>query len=798
MADEVAAEGKDPYPFRAFGKWVESKRRALGLNQYDMAERLHIAVYSLRNIETGYRKPSRDLMRVLAEVMGEKVPDPWVLRARPRRLPAPTTNLIGRDREVEAICSLFASATRLVSLVGPDGVGKSRLAIEVALRLDEQHSHGAWHVDLATEPPDRYCDAVLARFGIAQRAKRDPVVRLVEHLVDQETLVLLDNVAPTAPTADFVERMLAQAPDLKLLVTSPEPLGVYGEARYPVEPLAVPDDDAGATTEQLVATPAFRLFVERFRLGQPRFSLTPDAARAIAALCRQSGGLPLAIEVMAAAAASEADATAQPRPLSAAGAAGRLRPRPADTLLRAVDYTFGLLGATQQRLFARLGVFVGSFDVAGAAAVGDPNLSVDEVARACEGLVEMNLIVGSERGRFEVLSSIQSHMRRRLEPTGELAELERRHALHFASVAEQSFDGVHGREQVSWMRRLSADHANLAVAFEWALRNDPAVALSIAGSLWPYFSRCEALSDGRRWLNAALAAAGHDASPIRARAFIGAGVLARMQGEPPQASAHLEAGARMANLLGAKGLAALAQLHLGILAENAGQYLSADALFKQSLMVTGPDTSFIAALATNCRGMVCLDSSDLRGAAAFFTSSRELFEGREDGWGIALTAKNLAWTLAALNQPERARALYAESLVRYGEIGDERGLANTMASLGRLLLEDGQSEQAGELFADALATFHTIGERRGCGEVLFALALLAVRDGEPIRAACLLGAAAAVRAAIDSPLWGTEKSTHDDLIDRLRLELGADAYQAAWSEGYAMSFEASIHYALVP
>ena len=777
---------------------MRARRLARRWTQEELATRLGYDVTYVRKIEWGARKATEGVRARLAAVFElpvESLPGSETVIAPVSGLPSPATSLLGRSKEVDEVVRRLLGPSRLVTLVGAPGIGKTRLAIEVAGQLDDRLEHGARFVSLlAVDDPTDVAMAVATAIGLHPAGSPGAETLLVDHLRPQELLLVLDNFEHVAAAAPLVALLLAEAPTLRVLVTSREPLRVAGETQFPVPPL----DHAGA------GDAAVALFVERARMVRPDFIPGVDDIEAVTTICGRLEGVPLAVELAAAATRllPPRDLLGQLAHVLDLPTKGR-RDAPAhqQTLRATIDWSYRLLDDDDRVVFARLGVFVGGFTLDAAAAVcAGGGVRRSGVVSGVASLVEKSLLeTSSDRGtgsRLHPLESIREYALERLEETGEADELRRRHALHYAGLAETAEVELTGKDQARWLDVLGTEHANLIAGLRWALDDDPRTALRLAGALWRFWLLRGHFTEGRRWLERALARAGPD-DPEWVRAATGAGVLARTQGDYDRADELFGQAAGQARRLDRPEGLALAVLNSGIVAENRGRYDRAAELFEESLSLyreAGSQRGVGHAL--NCLGTLSLHRGDTEAATGFFEQALALFRRLEDHWSVALACTNLGWVAQAGGDTVGARTWYGHSLAVHRSLGHERGIANTLCNIGRVARMDDDGPSATAYLEEAVLLFRRLGERRGMAECLEELAAMAAGQGHHGRAARLYSAAGALREAIGSPLSPVEVRAQDRRLAAVRAELGEAAFAEAWTDGRGMSADDAVTLAL--
>ena len=691
---------------------------------------------------------------------------------RPHNLPVQSTPLIGREAEVAAVTALLArDDVRLVTLTGPGGVGKTRLALQVAAELVDRFDDGVFFVALApVNDPALVICSITQSLGVSDAGDRPLRESLQFALRERELLLVLDNFEQVVVAAPLVTELLAAAPRLKALVTSRATLRIYGEHEYPVPPLPVPDPAHLPPLEQLPEYAAVQLFVQRARAARPDFQLTAGNARAVAAICRRLDGLPLAIEL----AAARVRLLPPPVLLSRlerrlqvlVGGARDLPPRQ-QTLRGAISWSYDLLEPGEQTLFRRLAVFVAGCTLEAAEAVGQ---AIDdlplEVLDGLESLVSKSLLRQDMRSDgepcFTMLETIREYAAERLAVSGEEAALQRAHAAYYLALAEEVEPALTGPAHETWLKRTEEEHDNYRAALGWALRHgETRMALRLAiGLQWFWYFRGH-LREGRQWLEAALAMPGTVPPDLRASALSGTGSLATAQGDARRARESLEASLALWREVGDDAWTSRVLHNLGVLALLEGDEARATALLEESL-----------ALARD------LDDPD-------FAQTGQIL--------------NLAYlAIAALSRGDHARAteLAQQSLALSRAVGFAPGISEALNTLGWVAVEEGDTARAALLLSESLALLRDTGNRQGLPWNLESAAAVAGSLGYGTRAARLLGAADALRELIGSPLPPSERARQERYIMAACAQLDQATWDAAWAEGRAMTTEQAIAYAL--
>src|SRR5215213_9079358 len=468
-------------------------------------------------------------------------------------LPLQPTPLVGREKEVSEVCDLLrGTETRLLTLTGPGGIGKTRLALQAAADLLDDFPDGTFFVPLATlSEVELLLPAVAETLGVREAGEQPLDESLKDYLKERRLLLLLDNFEQVLGAAPAVTELLAEAPGLKVLATSRAPLGLYGEHEFPVPPLSMPDLKRPLPLERLTQYEAVGLFLERARAVKPDFSITNESAPAVAEICVRLDGLPLAIE-LAAARIKMLPPKAMLQRLTSrlkllTGGARDL-PERQRTLRATIEWSFALLDAGEQLLFGRLAVFsVGrTLEAIEAICDAEGDLGVDAF-EGVSSLMDKSLLRQEEgpngEPRFVMLETVHEYAREKLQESAEAQEIKRVHAEYFLTLAEEANPELRGPDQLEWLERLEVEHDNMRAVLSWALeRKEAEVALRLGGALWLFWSVRGYHSEGRRWLEEALAMDRLVSSEVRAMALAGVGVLAEDQGELDRAQEACEEG----------------------------------------------------------------------------------------------------------------------------------------------------------------------------------------------------------------------------------------------------------------
>jgi predicted ATPase/DNA-binding SARP family transcriptional activator len=660
----------------------------------------------------------------------------------PRRAPIPATPLLGRERELAAVAGLVRDEdTRLVTLTGIGGIGKTRLALELARRLAPEFRDGAAVAAIATlRDPAHVAGAILEALEIPEVGP-NPDEELTRALADSELLLLVDNFEQVLPAARTIADLLPAAPGLKVVVTSRAPLHIAAEHDFPVPPLA--DDEAA------------ELFISRAQAANPNFELTEQNAAAVAELCARLDGLPLAIELAAARTKLLPPQTLLARlgnRLELLTGGRRDAPQHQQTLRMTLDWSYDLLEPAAQRLFAQLGVFAGGWSLPAAEAVcsGDGAVLEGLAALVDESLVRQRETSAGEP-RFSMLEIVREYALEQLSSSGESDQTRRRHLDYFVSFAAEAEPKLADRDQIAWFARVEDEHDNLRAALAHALESgDGTSALRLVVGIRRFWQIHGYLAEGRESLESALAAVPDEPSELRANALNMVGILAGEQGEFDAARERFETALADARALDATRIISSALVNLGNLAFFGGELDQARDLYKESI-------DYFASL------------GDLRGQAL----------AKENVGLMALTADDI---------PEAVKWLTdARDLAR--DVGDDRELAAASRSLAAAMVELGDTAQATGLLADSLALARDLGEPHGIAVCLDTFAGLAATTGEAERAAMLFGASDAVRASIGAKRQPDHQILYDRWLARTLAQLDTNTYSTHYENGRALTLD---------
>ena len=721
-----------------------------------------------------HRLKDLSLPERLYQLLGDGLPDQFpalrTLTSRPNNLPTQLTSFVGRDELAGAGRAL--AGTRLLTLTGPGGTGKTRLALQLAAEASDDFPDGVFFVALeAVREPGLVPASIAAALGLSSASGGTPEQRLIEHLRDRQLLLVLDNFEQVVAAGPFVTHLLREAPQVKVVVTSRIVLRVYGEHEFGVPPLNLPASPAAGrvSTEVAARSEAVRLFVERAMASQPAFELTDVNASAVIDIVSRLDGLPLAIELAAARVRSlpvEAIRGRLDQSLKLLTGGARDLPGRQQTLRGAIDWSYDLLGATERRLFARFAIFAaGAFLAQAEQVCGGGELGLD-VLDGLTALAEESLLrsaMDTDEPRFAMLATIREYGLEKLAEAGELDDLRRRHAIAYLAVVEGCAAALTGAQAKHWLDRLELDHDNVRTALDWAVAaGEPGIALRLLAGIWRFWQVRGHLHEG-----------GERAKVVAAMAGV-------EDVEPLVRSAGLGAAGSIYYWLGAYEVAN-------------GHYLRALAAARES-----GDQRTIAGALYNL-GFAALDvpaptqDERYRAGRPAYEESLEIFRQLRDEKGIADVSWALAMSHAAEADVAAAEALGGASLDAYRRLDEPFGIGwgAHMLLIYKMVL--GKLDEADGLGREAMAAFERSNDLAGLVLVVYDFALLARRLGQSERYWRLAGAVDAMRRQLGVGVLDTSFN----LVEwELSPEPPADPiFRAAWMEGASMNLEQAVRVA---
>jgi predicted ATPase/DNA-binding CsgD family transcriptional regulator len=791
---------------------------------------------------------SRRLFQLVISDLPADFPPLSTLDTLPNNLPIQLTPFIGREQEVTAVCGLLLREdVRLMTLTGPGGTGKTRLGVQVAAELTDSFANGVFFVNLAPVNDTALVVPTIAEtLGIQEGAGQSVLERLREDLRQKQILLLLDNFEQVVSAAGQVVDLLAACPRLKVLVTSREVLHVQAEHEFAVPPLPLPDLKDLPDLATLSHYAAVALFIQRAQAVKPDFQVTNANARAIVEICARLDGLPLAIELAAARMKllpPQALLARLGHSLQVLTGAARDLPARQQTLRNTIEWSYNLLDASEQRLFQRLSAFVGGCTLEAIEAVYTTFYRTQGAGQLLDGvasLIDKSLLQQTaqegEEPRFAMLETIRAYGLEVLAAGGEMEAIQQAHAVYYLALAEMVEPEFAGPQQVVWLERLEQEHDNLRAALQWFLERGEVeqgikMALRLAGALRQFWEVRGHWSEGRTFLERALAESKGVAVPVQVKALKAAAHLAFIQSDQDRAEALYEECLVRCRELGDTAGIALSLRRLGAIAARRGNLVVASSFTEESLTIgrVVGDKEGIAWALTNL-AYTGSQQGEYARACALYEESLDMHRELGNIEGIIFSLFGLAGTLfLSQGDPAKIHALLEESLALCRELGSQEDTAWALLILGEVFLQQGDAVKARSLleeslvfsreieywhgtakllsllgrvealerdyaaartlYEESLAIGRVVGDRLNIPFYLEGLADVVATQGDPVWAARLWGTAEALREAMGNPLPSVYRADYERAVTAARAQLGEKAFTKALAEGRSMTPE---------
>jgi predicted ATPase/DNA-binding XRE family transcriptional regulator len=782
----------------SFGTWLRLKRKALDLTRAGLAEQVGCSAGTIQKLEEEERRPSAQMTERLAEIfnippkeqpaflrfargelhsrIAETQEDaPWNTSAKLHRsnLPVMVTSLIGREKEVAEVHNYLLKADiRLVTLIGPPGIGKTRLSIESARAGLPDFPDGVFFVALAPlENPALIAVTVAQAMGYVGAGNVSTMEQLKDGIGNKQMLIVLDNCEHLIEdVAALVSSLLSTCSRVKILTTSRESLRVPGEWLYPVPALDVPapdisDEDLSVDTDVASNFPALTLFAERARAVRPNFALDAENIKAISAICRQLDGLPLAIELIAARMRLVTPQALLQRlhdqsMLSADGM--RTVPARQESLHNAIDWSYELLSAEEQKLFCCLSIFSGGFTLDAAENIFSQAFTETTISALMASLFDKSLLQrsfdSSDEVRYAMLGTIQEFARQRLQETDLEARIRNWHLAYFLDFAGKADHALRGADQAKWLKRLNSMHDNLRAALDWAIETgQTAGALQLAQRLWWFWSKRSEFNEGRQWGKRVINMQDTSLFPD-----LYADVLAQ--------------------------LAHHACLQIGV--------REAKPLVEQALAIARTqDNRQTLANALMVSGIVLTYEENFAAAQSALEESIALFQEMRDQWGAAVALMSLAYSTYRKDDRVTALVLSRQALTAFRALGDQYFQSVCLYEIGSLRAQQGDWEEGFAELRQSLRISRELDSRYEIAGGLLRLAETEQHRGRPARAVRLYCAARNVHESIGS-LQPDDDRKFVEYLTSCRAALRETEFEAALEEGRAMTMDQAVAYAL--
>ena len=811
---------------------ISATTQALVREQFPQPWFFDLGVYRLKNLHH-----SEQIFQIASPELQREFPPLRTLESLPNNLPAQLTSFIGREAEIRKIANLLGKEQiRLITLTGPGGIGKTRLSIQVATDQLEHFPDGVWFIPLASLTDPMYVAAEIASvLAITLQPQTDPQRQVIDYLAQKCLLLVLDNFEHLPEAASFVNDLLLRAPSLRCLVTSRELLQVSGEQTFVVPPLSVPPDDVDADTETLSQYDSVKFFIERAQAVQPGFSLSLQNATAISTVCRRLDGISLAIEL---AAARVRGMTAQQildrlsqqfQQFEFLSTRSRDVPYRHRTLRSTIDWSYQLLDADEQMLFAQLSVFSGGFFLQAAEEVCD----VPDALELIFSLQDKSLLTAEEISaqiRYQMSHPLRAYATEKLDDS---AKFRKAHAEYYLRIAQHCDQKLTGEEQSVALAEIALELENFRAAMDFTQMSEGELFGELADALSEFFYIRGLWTEGIQRLRQAettLKMLKDDVRLVKVQYKLGRfyrvigasrnlcteslqtarklaskqdianalnylGIIARYQGNYEEAKGHFTESLQIARELGDKRSIALSLGNLGLIAQNQNAYDEAKSFHAESLQIARElgDKRGIA-YSLNFLGNITRHQGNYDEAKRLHAESLQIRKELEDKRGIAYSLSNLGNIASHQYDNVEAKRLYAESLEIHRELGDRWGIAISLNNLGEIAWYQRELSEAKARFTESLRIRAEIGNKQDIADSLHELGKLARSEENLEQAALFMLVAAHLYEQIKST---SNKSAVDASIERFQKEIGEGRFKQLKEQAQRMPLDRVIDLALV-
>ena len=821
-----------------------------------ISEDAYIQLTEKEKIEISYRdlgdRRLKDLIQpvkiyqLISKGLPSDFPPLKTLDARPNNLPVQLTSFIGREEEIKKVKELL-KITHLLTLTGPGGVGKTRLSLQVGADIIDDFANGVWFVELAPIiEPVLLPQEILKELGIKEEPKKTLEETLTGYLKDKEILIILDTCEHIIEAcAMLTEKLLTKCPKLKIIATSREALKCTGEQIHSILSLKTPNLKEEISTEQLTQYESVRLFIERALTVNQKFRVTNENAPALAGICSQLDGIPLAIE-LAAARIKVLTVERIYKRLSSRFSlltGGKRTALPKQQTLKAlIDWSYDLLSDQEKILWSRLSVFIDGWTLESAEEIcSDDNVNKEEILDLLSLLVEKSIIIfDSEKERYRILESIRQYGEEKLREANETNEILSKHLHYFMDLAESTEPKMRENKVQVWLEKLESEHSNLQSAIEWSLTGgDREKGAHLAGALGWFWNIRGYNAIGRRLLENILSNMQGISKSMIGKALNWVGQLATIQGDYEQAQRFYQESLTLHRELRDKQCIASDLNNLGVTACNRGDIEQARKFFEESLALTREfgdkqgiaiahslnnlgalvckqgnyeqarkffeeslalcrelrDKPLIASCLVNL-GCVAINRGDIEQARKFFEESLALTRELGDKQGTASCLINLGCVAINRENYEQARKFFEESLTLTRELGDKQGTASALKHLGVMTYDEGDFELARKYYEESLTLCIEIGDKFGFVSSIEGLAAISSARNNPSLAVLLLGAVQSALKSRGAVLDSVDLKLHKQTITKLHEQLSDKEFSKYWEEGKKLTLEQAVELAL--
>ena len=752
-------------------------------------------------------RPER-IFQVVAPGLQKEFPPLKTLNAYRHNLPVQLTSFVGREKELGDTCRLL-KGTHLLTLTGPGGTGKTRLALRTAAEVMPDFPDGAWLVELASlAGPSYILPAVATIFNLREIPGRSLSTVVVDYLRSKTLLLVLDNCEHLIETcAKLADELLRACPHLKIIASSREALGVAGETSYRVPSLALPG--AGEQKpEKLMQSESARLFIERAQAAKPDFTLTGSNAPAIAAICRRLDGIPLALELAAVRVKlltpEQIAARLDNRFSLLVGGSRAALPRQ-QTLRALIDWSYDLLSEDERWLLRQLSVFAGGWTLEAAEAV----CTGPDVLSLLMQLVNKSLVSVDEaesEARYRLLETIRQYTLEKLLEAGEASQARSRHLEYYLYLAEEAEPKLLGGEMIAALNQLDIEQDNLRMALEWAMEKNPLAALRLVGVLHIFWGRRTSITEGIDWAKTALAkaeaayptesAAKQTFLEAKARALLGEAELMLNLGDNAKARPVIEASITLARQLNATQTLATALGVGATIATFLGDFPVGRAWVEECIALSHKHSYYYALGITSGAGMFLAVVADETVDPGLQDEALTAARASGNPWVIAMATQNSARITATYGRLDAAKALFEKAADIYKQLQDHSMLTSCQSEIGHLFRIQGQVYEALKIYRETILTWQELGFHAAVAHELECIAYIAAEIEQYKRAARLFGAAEALRELISTSMTPIERREYDPAVTRLCRQMEESQLKAAWHQGRSLTMEEAIQYAL--